>query len=141
MIEYDPKDNRFPFHTRDADSPIYTDDTDVLQELDFIYGKIVERHPDLRAETFYSKLKDIERMTSGDKVAFLKMICDNLLTSIRNCLADERFIHFIHDQWGFGLDKVIETLYAVYGYYFFTGKRTANAIKKTIDGYQKQPVR
>lgn len=46
----------------------------------------------------------------------------------------------MHDKWGFGIDKVIGTLYAVYGYYFYTGKRTANVIKKTLDGYKRKPV-
>lgn len=141
MIEYNPKENRFPFHTKDKAVSLCFDDTEDIQELDFIYGKIVERYPDLKAENFYTRLMEIERMKSGDKVKYLKASCDSLLGHVKEFLSDERFVHHIHDAWGFGLNKVIETLYAVYGYYFFTGKRTANAIKKTIDGYKRQPVR
>ena len=69
-----------------------------------------------------------------------EVACDKLLTNIRTCLSDETFIHALHDKWGFGIDKVIGTLYAVYGYYFYTGKRTANVIKKTLDAYKRKPI-
>lgn len=141
MIEYNPKDNRFPFHTKDRAVSLCFDDTEDIQDLDFIYGKITERFPELKAENFYSRLLEIEKMKPGEKLKNLKAACENLLGNVKTFLSDESFIHQIHERWGFGLDKVIETLYAVYGYYFFTGKRTANAIKKTIDGYQREPVR
>ena len=50
MIEYDPKDNRFPFHTNDQAVSVHMDATEDIQELDFIYGKIVDRFPQLKAE-------------------------------------------------------------------------------------------
>lgn len=80
-------------------------------------------------------------MKTGDKVGYVKLACDRLMHNIKEFLSDETFIHHMYSAWGFGVDKVIETLYAVYGYYFYTGKRTANAIRKTLDGYKKQPVR
>ena len=141
MIEYNPKDNRFPFHTKDKAFSFCFNDIENVQEIDFIYGKIIERYPKLKAENFYSRLVEIDQMKSGDKVKYIKSACDNLLDHIREFLSDEKFIHFIHDTLGFGLNKVIEALYAVYGYYFYTGKRTTNAIKKIIDGYKRQPVR
>ena len=86
MIEYNPKENRFPFHTKDKAVSLCFDDTEDIQELDFIYGKIVERYPDLKAENFYTRLMEIERMKSGDKVKYLKASCDNLLGHVKEFL-------------------------------------------------------
>lgn len=74
-------------------------------------------------------------MRERDRLKYLKDACDKLLKRIKYCLSDEELVHHLYDKWGFGIDKLIKTLYAVYGYYFYTGKRTANAIKKIIDGY------
>lgn len=141
MVEYNSKTNRFPFQMREQSVSICTDNHEYLYDLDFIYNKIVERFPSLRAELFYSKISEIEGMKEDEnKVRFTKDACDALLREIRVCLEDEQFVHSLHDKWGLGIDKLIGTLYAVYGYYFYTGKRTANVIKKTIDAYKKQPV-
>ncbi len=139
-IEYDPKNNRFPFHTKETSVSVCFDDPEGLQELDFVYGKIIERHPNLRAEDFYSKLVGLGELDEKRQVPGLKELVEDLFFNIKSMFMDEEFVHQLHDRWGFGVDKVIETLYAVYGYYFFTGKRTANAIRKILDGYQRQPV-
>ena len=60
------------------------------------------------------------------------MESDNLLNNISILIQDEDFIHDLSKVWGIGIDKVIGTMYSVYGYYFYTGKRTANVIKKAI---------
>ena len=121
-VEYNSKTNRFPFQTREQSVTICTDDHEYLYDLDFIYNKVVERFPSLRAELFYARIKEIQEMKSEEnKLKFTKEACDRLLREIRTCLEDE----------------LIGTLYAVYGYYFYTGKRTANVIKKTIDAYKK----
>ena len=106
MVEYS-KDNRFPFHTTDRSVAVCMDDHDGRYELEFIYEKLVERHPGLAAEPFYSKVEVIKASRKGDKVAMLKEACDELSRSVRTCLADEDIIHEIHDRWGFGVDKVI----------------------------------
>ena len=139
MVEYS-KQNKFPFYTSEKMVSISFDNHEDIYELDFIYNKIVDRFPNLQAENFYTKVSEINQMTSDDKMKCMKVACDKLLTNIRTCLSDETFIHALHDKWGFGIDKVIGTLYAVYGYYFYTGKRTANVIKKTLDAYKRKPI-
>lgn len=58
QMEYS-KDNRFPFHTKDNHVSICFDDNEDLYELDFIYGKIVEKYPSLKAEDFYAGIQEI----------------------------------------------------------------------------------
>lgn len=91
----------------------------------------------MKAENFYGKIREIQQMELDEQPKLIKLACDKLVRDIRQFLSDEMFIHSLYDTYDFGIDKVIGTLYAVYGYYFYTGKRTATAIKKTIDGYQK----
>ena len=55
MAEYS-ESNRFPFHTKDKSVSISTDDHEDIQEMDFIYGKIVEKYPALKAEPFYARI-------------------------------------------------------------------------------------
>ena len=74
-----------------------TDDHEDIQEMDFIYGKIVEKYPTLKAEPFYARVQEIQNMGSGDKVKWLKDASDKLLKNIRSFLSDEQFIHRIHD--------------------------------------------
>lgn len=76
----------------------------------------------------------------SEQVKFMKAACDKLLKTIKGFLSDEQFIHSLYDRYELGFDKVIGTLYAVYGYYFYTGKRTANVIRKVLYGYKKQPI-
>ncbi len=104
-VEYS-RDNRFPFHTnRDGNITICFDDHEEMYELDFIWGKIVEKHPALDAEAFYARIHDIQNMkTESRKVQCVKDACDKLLKNIRECLSDEPFIHQLHDRWGFGID-------------------------------------
>ena len=140
MIEYS-KDNKFPFFQGDKQGvAIQFDNHEDRWELDFIYDKIVQKFPSLKAEKFYSKVKQIEEMNVGDKKVHLKAGCDKLLKNISKCLSDEVFVHQLQDSYGLGVSKIIGTLYAVYGYYFYTGKRTANVIKKTLDGYKKRAI-
>lgn len=141
MIEYN-KNNQFPFYTHAKKVSIQEDDHEEMYELKFIYDKIVGKYPALRAEEFYGKMAEIQKTmkSENEQVKCMKAACDKLLHNIKHCISDENFIHLMHDQFGFGIDKVIGTLYAVYGYYFYTGKRTANVIKKTLDGYKRKPV-
>ena len=37
----------------------------------------------------------------------VKDASDKLLANIKEFLADEEFVHELHDKWGFGIDKVI----------------------------------
>ena len=105
-----------------------------------IYDKIVEKFKPLMAENFYSQISQIDEVKPiAKREAMMRSACDSLFKNIKNCIGDEKFIHSLYDSYGFGIEKVISTLYAVYGYYFFTGKRAANAIKKTIDGYKRKP--
>ena len=133
-IEYDKKDNRFPFfRSNDNFTSISVGHQDDLCELDFVYDKIVDRYPALNADVFYDRIQKINKMDENvDKVKYVKMESDNLLNNIRVLIQDEEFIHSLSDVWGIGIDKVIGTMYSVYGYYFYTGKRTANVIKKAI---------
>ena len=96
MAEYSAY-NRFPFHTKGKSVSISTDDHEDIQEMDFIYGKIVEKYPTLKAEPFYARVQEIQNMGSGDKVKWLKDASDKLLKNIRSFLSDEQFIHRIHD--------------------------------------------
>lgn len=96
MAEYS-KDNRFPFHTKDKSVSISTDDHEDYQEMDFIYGKIVDKYPTLKAEPFYARIQEIQNMKSDDKVKYLKDASDKLLKNIRCFLSDEPFIHKMHD--------------------------------------------
>ena len=133
-IEYDKKDNRFPFFkSSDNFASISLGHQDELCELDFVYDKIVDRYPSLNADVFYERIQKINKMGDNvDKVKYIKMESDNLLNNIRILIQDEDFIHDLSKVWGIGIDKVIGTMYSVYGYYFYTGKRTANVIKKAI---------
>jgi hypothetical protein len=65
--------------------------------MDFIYGKIVEKYPSLKAEPFYARIQEIQNMKSDDKVKYLKDASDRLLKNIRSFLSDEPFIHRMHD--------------------------------------------
>ena len=103
MAEYS-KDNRFPFHTAEKSVSVFEDDPESMYELDFIWGKIIERFPILEAGPFYAKVQEIQSNPESKRVALLKDECDRLLKNIRNCLADEEFIHSLHDRWGFGID-------------------------------------
>lgn len=58
MIEYS-RANRFPFYTREKSVSIQFDDYEDIYELDFIYGKIVEKYPQLNAEEFYGTMYEI----------------------------------------------------------------------------------
>lgn len=133
-VEYDKKNNRFPFFkSRDNLASIAVGHQDELCELDFVYEKIVKKYPSLNADVFYEKIQNINKMgEKADKVKYVKMESDNLLNNIRILVQDEGFIHDLSNVWGIGIDKVIGTMYCVYGYYFYTGKRTANVIKKAI---------
>ena len=96
VVEYS-KDNRFPFSTARKSVSVCFDDHDTMTDLDFIYGKIVERYPALRAEKFYSKVQEICAIESeAEYIAMLKQACDLLLVSIREFLQDEEFIHLLH---------------------------------------------
>lgn len=96
VVEYS-KDNRFPFSTARKSVSVCFDDHDNMTDLDFIYGKIVERYPALRAEKFYSKVQEICAIESeAEYIAMLKQACDLLLVSIREFLQDEEFIHLLH---------------------------------------------
>ena len=105
-IEYS-RDNRFPFHSKDETASIYKDDHEDYQEMDFIYDKVVEKYPSLCAEPFYLRLYEIQNSKSDDKVRLVKDASDKLLANIKEFLADEEFVHELHDKWGFGIDKVI----------------------------------
>ena len=96
MAEYS-KDNRFPFYTKDRSVSISTDNHEDIQEMDFIYGKIVEKYPTLKAEPFYARIQEIQNMKSEDKVKWLKDSSDRLLKNIRVFLSDEAFIHMMYD--------------------------------------------
>ena len=96
MAEYSAY-NRFPFHTKDKSVSISTDDHEDFQEMDFIYGKIVEKYPSLKAEPFYARIQEIQNMKSDDKVKYLKDASDRLLKNIRSFLSYEPFIHRMHD--------------------------------------------
>ena len=97
MVEYS-RENRFPFYRGDKSSvSLFFDNHEDKQELDFIYDKIVERYPALRAEGFYCRIQEIQNMKSDDKVTWLKDACDKLLKNIRAFLSDEAFIHHLHD--------------------------------------------
>ena len=104
-VEYS-EENRFPFHSsRDGNITICFDDHEDMYELDFIWNKIVEKHPSLDARPFYDRIRDIHNMkTESRKVQCVKDACDKLLKNIRECLSDEDFIHQLHDRWGFGID-------------------------------------
>ena len=82
-------------------------DLDRLVEFDFIYDKVVEKYPSLCAEPFYLRLYEIQNSKSDDKVRLVKDASDKLLANIKEFLADEEFVHELHDKWGFGIDKVI----------------------------------
>ena len=96
MAEYS-EDNRFPFYTKDKSVSISTDNHEDMQEMDFIYGKIVEKYPSLKAEPFYARIQEIQNMRSDDRVKWLKDASDKLLKNIRSFLSDEPFIHRMHD--------------------------------------------
>ena len=101
--------NRFPFNARQQSVSICFDNHEDLTDLDFIYNKIVSRHPALMAEKFYSKVQNIYDLDLDEStvVGMLKPLCDNLLANIKEFLSDEDFIHFLYDRFGFGIDKVI----------------------------------
>ena len=104
MVEYS-RDNRFPFHSVDKSVSICFDDHEGMYELDFIWGKITEKYPEMGAESFYARIQEIQDMKKPeDRVKHLKDASDNLLRNIRVVLSDEPFIHLLHDRWGFGLD-------------------------------------
>ena len=105
-IEYS-RDNRFPFHSKEETASIYKDDHEDYQEMDFIYDKVVEKYPSLKAEEFYGRLYEIQTNKSGDKVKMVKEASDRLLANIKEFLSDEAFVHELHSKWGFGIDKVI----------------------------------
>lgn len=73
-IEYDAKNNRFPFfRAKDKAVSVAFDNQDELCELDFIYDKITQKYPSLKAEVFYGKLKKIQEMEdSPDQVKLMK---------------------------------------------------------------------
>lgn len=96
MVEYS-KQNRFPFHTKEHSVSISTDNHEDMQEMDFIYGKIVEQYPSIKAETFYSRIQEIQKVSGEDKVKLLKEASDNLIKNIREFLSDEKFVHRFHD--------------------------------------------
>ena len=101
--------NKFPFSTRQQSVSVCFDNHEDLTDLDFIYSKIVERHPSLMAEKFYSKVQDVYDLDLDEAtvVSMMKPLCDSLLADIREFLADEDFVHLLHDKFGFGIDKVI----------------------------------
>jgi hypothetical protein len=139
MVEYS-ENNRFPFHTGNKSVSIYMEDHEDMHQLDFIFSKILDKFPSLDPKLFYGRVAEIQQMRERDRLKYLKEETDKLFKSIKSFLMDEDFIHLFHDKWDIGIDKIIETLYSVYGYYFYTGKRSANAIKKIIDGYARKPV-
>ncbi len=92
-VEYG-KDNRFPFYTRDKSNvTICFDDHEGLYELDFIFGKIVDRFPSLDPVPFYRRIGEIRLMTHARSITMLKSACDSLLGSIKELFMDEDFIH------------------------------------------------
>ena len=101
--------NKFPFNTRQQSVSVCFDNHEDLTDLDFIYSKIIERHPALMAEKFYSKVQDVYDLDLDEAtvVSMMKPLCDGLLADIREFLADEDFVHLLHDKFGFGIDKVI----------------------------------
>lgn len=107
MIEYS-RENRFPFHVGRQVVSVVRDDPDGLCELDIVLGEIVSRFPRLEPEVFYGKVFEVER-TSDEalRLRLMKSACDQLLRDIMECLADEQFIHRLHDRNGYGVDKVI----------------------------------
>ena len=139
MIEYN-EHNRFPFHAGNKSIAVCEENHEDKYEMDFIFTKVVERFPTLDPKPFYLEIEKIQTMRENDRTKQLKAVTDRLFSQIKFCFTDEGFVHYLYDKWGIGIDKLIETLYAVYGYYFYTGKRTANALKKIIDGYAIKPV-
>jgi hypothetical protein len=107
MVEYDSRDNRFPFAAKQSTVSICRDNNEDLYEYDFIYNKIVEKFPELAAEKFYSKVQEIEKMRPSFRVAKLKDASDALLRNIKVCLMDEAFVHQLHERWGFGIDRLL----------------------------------
>jgi len=105
-IEYS-RDNRFPFRNRNSAESVFMDDSGEVHDLDFIYGKIIERFPALSAERFYSSLDNVRKMKSNERVRGLKIASDRLLIGIRELFDDEEFVHFMHDRWGVGLKMLI----------------------------------
>ena len=140
MAEYDKENNRFPFHTNNQSVSVCAEDNEALHELDFTFDKVLKRFPSLDPVPFYAEVERIQEMPERYRLRKLKAATDGLFANIKVCLMDEDFVHWLHAKFGIGVDRLIGTLYAVYGYYFYTGKRTANAIKKIIDGYKRQPV-
>ena len=140
QVEYS-EDNKFPFYSTTGQfASICTDNHDDMYDMELVFDKVVERFPELSPEPFYAKVKVIRAKPSAKSLKMLKAATDELLRGIKTCLSDEEFVHSLHDRWGIGIDKLIGTLYAVYGYYFFTGKRTANIIRRIIDGYARKPI-
>ena len=108
MVEWS-SENKFPFNARQKSVSVCFDNHEDLTDLDFIYGKIVERHPELMAEKFYAKVQEVYDMDLDDAatVGMMKPLCDGLLVNIREFLADEDFVHSLYNKFGFGIDKVI----------------------------------
>lgn len=107
MVEYNSRENRFPFAPKQSTVSICRDNNEDLYEYDFIYGKVVERFPELAAEKFYAKIQDLENIRPSHRVEKLKEASDVLLRNIKVCLMDEEFVHGLHDRWGFGIDRLI----------------------------------
>ena len=134
------KENRFPFYSGNKSVSVCNDNHEDMYDMEFVFDKVLERFPQLDPEPFYAKIQGIQGKPAAKRPQLLKMASDDLLKSIKMCMADETFVHALHDRWGIGVDRLLGTLYAVYGYYFFTGKRTANIIKKILDGYKEKPA-
>ncbi len=107
MVEYDSRDNRFPFATKQSAVSICRDNNEDLYEYDFIYSKIVDKYPELSADKFYARVQSIEGMRPSCRVAKLKALSDSLLKNIKTFLMDEGFVHQFQDQWGFGIDRIL----------------------------------
>ena len=51
MIEYNPRENKFPFFNKKDESVVLSfDNHEDLYEIELIYSKIVEKFPTLQAE-------------------------------------------------------------------------------------------